>query len=153
LSKAKIWRINKMAIHPDILFMVADGQSGDFADAASFMNVFIGYDQDEAEEYEDGEELWFYHVFHYFENFEVNEEFRGNGLGHYLAGESLRIAGAMNLPFFIYPANSEKYNQGKNDPERLKKFWMTLQDDMHWNQKFKVAYSKSFEIINGGYEA
>ena len=151
LSTAKIWRITNFAISPDTLSCIGDSESGDFGAAAQFISEYVTLGSDSIDEIEGGEEMAFSNLLFYFNDFEVNKEFRCNGLGHYLAAESLRIAGAMNFPFIVYPARTEGYSEG-NDPERLRKFWMTFQDDMYWNEEWKVVYSRAFEIKSPEYE-
>lgn len=152
LSKAVIWRINKRGLSFENLYIVADGAAGDFESAAAFMMEFFKWDSPLEDEIEGFDNIYSADTWFYFEEFEVNKEFRGNGLGRYLAGESLRIAGARGLPFFVFPDTTDGNKEVNNDPERLKQFWMTVQDKMFWCEEHNLAYSEEFEADYGEYE-
>lgn len=151
ISEAKIWRINKDAVSYEYLNVIADGESEDFRQAALIMKYFM-FDTEEfesaASDVEGWDDIsWRSTVFH-LDHFEVLKDLRGNGLGHILAKQQLQIAGVTGLPFFAWPATSSNYGGHKNDPERLKKFWITMQEDMYFNEDWNTAYTSEFNPSN-----
>ena len=84
-------------------------------------------------------------IFHV-NSFEVTNEFRGNRLRHILAKKQLTIAGAYGLPFFVWPATSKNNGNHKNDPERLKNFWMNIQAGMVHSTDWNKIYHFTFNV-------
>ena len=148
IANAKIWRINKDVISYEYLNVIADGESEDFRQAALVMKYFM-FDTEEFDSAAGDVEGWddiiqastLFHLDH----FEVSKDFRGHGLGHILAKQQLKIAGATGLPVFAWPATNSNYGGQINDPKRLRKFWMNLQEDMYFNEDWNTAYTSEFD--------
>lgn len=111
------------------------------------MKYFI-FDTEEFDSAEDDVEGWdnviqastLFHL----DYFEVSKV-KGKYVGSYLAKQKLKIAGATGLPLFAWQAPNSNYGGQVNDPKRLSKFWMTMQNDMYFNEDWNATYASEFD--------
>ena len=137
LAKAKVVSILHTGFSPDQIYESLDNHSQDFESVGCSLMTLLNVDDERWEE-----DITFSTTrIIILEWFEVLEKYRNKGLGKILARKILYSAAAKGECVIIQPKLGESNG---NQPDRLKNFWMGLDEGMTYDSEFNTMYTSVF---------
>ena len=137
IAEAKVASILHQGYSNELIFEWLDNHSSDFSSAGKLLLDLLDWDGENFDE----EIRYSTTRIIILEKFEVKEKYRNKGIGKFLARKILHSAAAKGECVVVQP---DLWAENGNEPERLIKFWLSLDNRMEYSTKLNMIYTSIF---------